>query len=65
MFDVEKIKRESSLSNDDVTRLVTRIRNDFREDELMFELHFLRALKALGEGWITVDDIGQEAEVSS
>lgn len=64
MFDLQKIKKESGLSLDELTRLNRKIREDFREDEMMFELHFLRTLKALEEGWITSDDIGMEkAEV--
>lgn len=65
MFDLERIKQKSGLPSDDLTRLNAKIREDFGQDEMMYELHFLRALKALEQGWITLDDIEQEAEVGS
>ncbi len=61
MFDLEKIKRESGLKTDDLARIEVKIKEEFPEDELMFELHFLRTLKAIKEGWVTLEEAVQES----
>ncbi len=61
MFDLEKIKRESGLAPHDLARLEAQIRREFAEDEMMFELHFLRAVKALKENWITLEEALMES----
>jgi len=61
MFDLEKIKRESGLTSDDLTRIEAKVKEEFPEDELMFELHFLRVIKAIKEGWVTLDKVLTES----
>jgi len=56
MFDLERLKRKSGLSSRDLACLEKRIREEFR-DEMMFELHFVRVLKALQAGWITREEV--------
>lgn len=56
MFDLERIKKESGLEPKDLARLEVKIRQEFEGDAMMFELHFLRIVKALKEGWITPEE---------
>ncbi len=56
MFDLDKIQRESGLSPDTLIRLKAEIKGEFQDDEMMFELHFLRLLRAIREGWVTLEE---------
>lgn len=56
IFNLEEAKRESGLSAPELAQLEERIRREFEGDEMMFELHFSRALKALKEGWVTFEE---------
>jgi hypothetical protein len=61
MFELEKIKRESKLAPDDIARIEVKVKEELPEDELMFELHFLRVLKAIKEGWVTLEEAVRES----
>jgi hypothetical protein len=61
VFDLERAWGESGLSPDDLACLEARIREEFSEDALMFELHFLRAVKAFQEGWVTREELLAES----
>ena len=56
MFDLDKIQRESGLSPDTLIRLKAEIKGEFQDDEMMFELHFLRLIRAIREGWVTLEE---------
>ena len=56
MFDLKKIKEESGLSAIELARLEEGVRREFESDEMMFELHLLRALRAIREGWVTLEE---------
>ncbi len=45
MFELEEIKND--LPKSQVDLLIKQVREDFSEDEMMYELHLLRALKSL------------------
>lgn len=45
MFELEEIKKD--LPKSQVELLIKQVREDFPEDEMMYELHLLRALKSL------------------
>ncbi len=47
MFELEEIKK--NLPKSKVDLLIKQIREEFPEDEMMYELHLLRALKSLKE----------------
>ena len=55
MFNLEKIKKESGLPTAELARLEDQIRQEFEGDEMMFELHLIRAIKAIKEGWVTLE----------
>ena len=50
MFDVEELKAESRLGSSKLALLEEKVREEFKADEVMFELHYIRPLKALEEG---------------
>ena len=45
MFELEEIKKD--LPKSQVDLLIKQVREEFPEDEMMYELHLLRALKSL------------------
>ncbi len=45
IFDTKRIARETGIPEEDYEKLEKEIREEFPGDEMMFELHFLRALK--------------------
>ena len=56
MFDMEKVKADSGLEAEQLTRIEERVRADY-EDEMLFELHFVRVIRALKEGTLTLDHV--------
>lgn len=46
MFDVEKIARESGLSEELIKKIEEEVRKEFPKDEMMYELHFMRAIES-------------------
>ncbi len=64
MFDLDKIKKESGLDARTLLRLEQMVRESFQSDDMMFELHFLRIVKAIKQGWITPEEaLAEEVEV--
>ncbi len=60
MYDLEKIRTESQLTNEQLAQLERQVREEFLTDELMFELHFVRVLESLRRGWITIEQALEE-----
>ena len=56
-FDYENCAREAGLSDDELDRLRAVIRNEFPTDEMMYELHLVRACFAIKDGHTTIDRI--------
>gem|GEM_PF-6169642 len=44
-FDTDKLAAELRISRDDYNTLKTSVREEFPEDEMMYQLHLLRALR--------------------
>jgi len=61
IFNLEETKRESGLSASELAQLEESVRAEFQNDEMMFELHLVRALKALKEGWVTLEEALSES----
>ena len=55
-FDCEKIAREAKISPDKLEKLRRLIRQEFPRDEMMYELHLLRACMAIKKGALTVEE---------
>ena len=45
IFDTKRVAREMGIREEDYEKLEKEIKKEFPRDEMMFELHFLRALK--------------------
>jgi hypothetical protein len=61
IFNLEEAKRESGLSAPELAQLEERVRWEFKGDEMMVELHLIRALRALKEGWVTLEEALSES----
>jgi len=46
MFDVNKAIKGSGLSKQEVARLEKEIKKEYPRDQMLYELHMIRALKA-------------------
>jgi hypothetical protein len=57
MFDYPKVAAEIGLSSEQLQALEQRIRQDFPHDDMLFELHVLRACLALQEGRVTLEEV--------
>lgn len=57
MFDYKAAAREAGISDELLARLVQMMRGDFPRDEMMMELHVLRACEAVLEGETTIEEI--------
>ncbi len=55
-FAFETVARQAGLSADNLARLHEAVRREFPNDEMMFELHMVRACMAIRDGQITLQD---------
>lgn len=46
LFDVERIANESGLLNEVIERIKEEVRKEFPNDEMMCELHLMRAIES-------------------
>ncbi len=46
MFDIEKIAEESGLADEVIRRIREDVRQEFPKDEMMYELHVMRAIES-------------------
>lgn len=46
LFDLEKVIKESGLSQDKIEQIKQDVREEFPSDEMMWELHVIRAIKS-------------------
>jgi hypothetical protein len=62
-FDYESVAREAGLTTDQLRRLKELVRADYPDDDMLFELHVLRACNAIRDGSITFEQaIGEPAQ---
>lgn len=47
MFDINKAMKESGISKNEMKKLEKTIFKEFPNDKMMYELHFIRALRSL------------------
>ena len=55
MFDYRSAAQRAGVHEGDLDRLCQVIREEFPDDEMMFELHVLRAILAIESGQITLE----------
>jgi len=61
ILNLEETKRGGGLSAPELAQLEERVKREFEGDEMMFELHLIRTLKALKEGWVTLEEALSES----
>ena len=57
LFDYRHAAKRAGIAEEKLERLGRQIREDFPHDEMMFELHMLRAILAVERGDATIDGI--------
>ncbi len=57
IFDYETAAKRVGIGPDDLGRLVAATRREFPGDEMMMELHVLRAIQAIERGDATLPDV--------
>lgn len=55
-FDHVSVAHEAGLKSEELDALSTRVRTEFPADEMMYELHLLRACMAIRDGLITLEE---------
>ncbi len=55
-FDYERVAREADIPTDKMEELRHLVRQEFPTDEMMYELHVLRACMAIKDGRLTVEE---------
>jgi hypothetical protein len=56
-FDYESIAREAGIEAHILASLRQRLRDEFPHDDMMFELHMVRACMGIRDGMISLADI--------
>jgi len=51
MFDIKRVAKEYGLSQEQVEEIKRDIRCEFPKDELMYELHVIRAIMSKGHAY--------------
>ncbi len=51
MYDIETAFRKSGLSANEIEKIKQEVRTEFPNDEMMYELHIIRILKAIEKGY--------------
>lgn len=55
-FDYQAVAREAKIPEPKLLKLVELIRQEFPNDQMMAELHALRACQAIRDGHVQIDD---------
>ncbi len=55
-FNYEKIAKKAGIPSDKLEALCEIVRQEFPHDDMMYELHLLRACKAIQQGHTTIDE---------
>ena len=56
-FDYEAVAREAGISAENLDRLCRLTRQEFPSNDMLFELHVMRACKIIKDGPYTMDQI--------
>ena len=63
-FDFESIAKKAAIPKEKLEKLCNLVREEFPRDEMMYELHVLRACLAVLEGRINIDQAIQTQAVA-
>jgi hypothetical protein len=61
-FNYERVAAEAGISQDDLERLRARVRADYPNDDMLYELRLLRTCKAIKSGACTVAETLEESD---
>ncbi|MCI0628420.1 MAG: hypothetical protein L0387_43340 [Acidobacteria bacterium] len=64
-FDYESVALAANIAPETLEEIRALVRSDFAEDEMMCELHILRACMAIQSGLVTAEEILQPATGAS
>jgi hypothetical protein len=56
-FDYESVAREARLTPEQLRRVAETVRRDYPFDEMLFELHVMRACRAIRDGAVTLAEV--------
>jgi hypothetical protein len=55
-FDYRKVAKEAGIPPDKMAKLISATRKELPKDNMIFELHVLRACLAIRDGHVSVED---------
>ena len=55
-FDFDTVAREAAVPGDKLAQLCSAIRREFPRNDMMYELHVLRACMAVRDGYISLEE---------
>ena len=55
-FDYQSVAAEAGIPHGKVQQLAQLVRSEFPFDDMMYELHMLRACMAIRDGYVTIDE---------
>ncbi len=55
-FDYKRMAAEAGISDEKLEELAKLIRTEFPFDDMMYELHVLRACRAIRDGYVTLEE---------
>ncbi|HEY3320964.1 MAG TPA: hypothetical protein VGP72_10905 [Planctomycetota bacterium] len=56
-FDYEQVAKEANISPEKLAIICERLRQEYPHDEMMYELHVLRACNSVKDGRITLEEL--------
>ncbi len=56
-FDYETVACEAGITPDKLAKLCQAIRQEFPRDDMLYELHVLRACMSVKDGYARIDDV--------
>ncbi len=56
-FDYQKVARDAGLSPEQLEQLAEVVRRDYPSDSMLFELHVLRACRAIRDGAVSFEQV--------
>ena len=55
-FDFDRVAVSAGIREDQLQQLCRLIREEFPADDMLYELHVLRACKAVRDGYLTIEE---------
>lgn len=65
IFDYATVAKRAGIPDEMLARLCHLVREEFPNDDMLFELHVLRALLAVERGQVTLEELVKPAQAAS